>query len=111
MSGIERIARERQRQIDKEQWSAEHDDEHRHGEIAMAAAVYAMTPTERANEILRQNLAELLWPWDWGWFKPGKKGRTIKSSLRNRIRELEKAGALCAAEIDRLERLEAAQDA
>jgi hypothetical protein len=35
------------------------------------------------------------WPWRWEWWKPG-----------NRVRELEKAGALIAAEIDRLSRIE-----
>lgn len=65
----------------------------------MAAVVYAMPPEERANEILRQNFAELLWPWDWHWFKPA--GR---KTVKGRIRELVKAGALIAAEIDRLQR-------
>jgi hypothetical protein len=37
------------------------------------------------------------WPFDRSWYKP---------TPENRIRELEKAGALIAAEIDRLQRLE-----
>jgi hypothetical protein len=37
------------------------------------------------------------WPWDREWWKP---------TPNNRIRELAKAGALIAAEIDRLQRLE-----
>jgi hypothetical protein len=98
-SGVQIIATERQRQIDVKGWTAEHDDRHSAGEIAMAASVYAMTPRERSNEIMRQNFAELLWPWDWRWFKPAK-----RKTKAGRIRELAKAGALCAAEIDRLQR-------
>jgi hypothetical protein len=40
-SGVERIADERLRQIMTEGYSAEHDDGHIHGELAMAAACYA----------------------------------------------------------------------
>jgi hypothetical protein len=72
-SGVELIADERRRQIDKEGWTYEHDDGHTDGSIAMAAAVYAMTPTERANEILRQNFAQLLWPWDWTRTRLGRR--------------------------------------
>ena len=100
-SGVFRIAAERKRQVAVENWTPKHDDEHTGGELAMAAAVYAMTPEERANEILRQNFAELLWPWEWPWFKPAK-----RKTVKGRIRELEKAGALIAAEIDRLLRVQ-----
>jgi hypothetical protein len=41
------------------------------------------------------------WPWDKGWWKP---------TPDNRIRELEKAGALIAAEIDRLQRMEGKEE-
>jgi hypothetical protein len=41
-----------------------------------------------------------LWPWDESWWKPG-----------DRIRELAKAGALIAAEIDRLNRIAAMESA
>ena len=37
-----------------------------------------------------------MWPWDLEWFKP---------SPYDRIRELVKAGALIAAEIDRLQNI------
>ena len=93
MTGIERISAERQRQIEKEGWTPEHDDEHREGELARAAACYALPP--KAYEI--EGLPPAIWPrgWDRKWWKP---------SPDNRIRELEKAGALIAAEIDRLQR-------
>lgn len=38
------------------------------------------------------------WPWEPGWWKPGK-----GNSYADRVRELVKAGALIAAEIDRLQ--------
>lgn len=40
-TGAERISRERQRQIEVEGWTAEHDNAHPNGELAKAAACYA----------------------------------------------------------------------
>lgn len=86
-SGAELIVSERQRQIDNEGWSAEHDLTHKKGELAQAAMVYAM-PLK-----LRSHLQPTkLWPWNLKFWKPGE-----------RIQELTKAGALIAAEIDRLQ--------
>ncbi|MCM0757438.1 hypothetical protein M7775_02505, partial [Sporomusa sphaeroides DSM 2875] len=45
-SGIELIAAERQRQISQEGWTPEHDDQHANGELALAAACYAI-PSHR----------------------------------------------------------------
>lgn len=86
------IAAERQRQIADEGWTAEHDDEHDQEEIACAAATYAL-PTAFRKGAPTIN-GTYLWPWANGWYKPGP----------DRIRELTKAGALIAAEIDRLNR-------
>lgn len=92
MTGAERIAAERQRQVEQECWSPEHDAEHLAGELALAAGCYALghgechDPEEPPHP----------WPWDASWWKPGD------GSTEGRIRELEKAGALIAAEIDRL---------
>lgn len=91
MNGVALIAAERQRQIESEGWTPEHDDEHGDGEIAAAAACYASPAWSR----MRSHQPPLLWPWDEQWWKPG-----------DRIRELVKAGALIAAEIDRLQRQE-----
>lgn len=37
-SGIDLIAAERQRQIEEEGWTPDHDDQHTNGELALAAA-------------------------------------------------------------------------
>ncbi len=41
-TGVELIAEERQRQIYVEGWSPEHDSNHEEGQLAEAAACYAM---------------------------------------------------------------------
>jgi hypothetical protein len=92
MTGIERIAAERKRQIDKENFTVEHDDQWNRHELAMASLCYVMPPSCRYEVFLTT-----YWPWQWEWWKP---------THENRIRELEKAGALIAAEIDRLLRPE-----
>lgn len=84
-TGIELITEERQRQVTKEGWTPEHDDKHSNGEMALAAACYAKPESERIYEP---------WPWAASWWKP---------TPDNRIRELQKSGALIAAEIDRLQ--------
>lgn len=89
-TGIELIAEERQRQIEKEGWTAEHDAEHKEGEMAIAAACYAYPNYDEDWEIQSQ----LKWPWENHWWKPSG----------DRKRDLVKAGALIAAEIDRLNR-------
>ena len=110
-TGVELIAEERTRQITKEGWTTYHDDEHVNGEMAKAAACYAdfSCPTEeRTIQVaLQRGLSEperfyhvrvqvpVNWPWSAEWWKP---------SPETRLRELAKAGALIAAEIDRLQR-------
>lgn len=95
MTGIERIAAERKRQIEKEGWTAEHDAKFINGQLAGAAICYAMTENMRKFEgDMETGIMTRLWPFNKSWWKP---------SPDNRIRELEKAGALIAAEIDRLQ--------
>jgi len=98
MNAIQLIAAERKRQISIELWDSDHDDNHWDNELAIAAAVYALPREKRRLSILGDKLFEILWPWDLTWFKPVK-------GDQGRIRELVKAGALIAAEIDRLQRL------
>ena len=40
-TGIELISKERQRQIEEEGWTPEHDNQHTEGELALVAALYA----------------------------------------------------------------------
>ena len=47
-TGIELITKERQRQIEVEGWTKEHDAEHTNDSLALAAVCYAL-PTELRN--------------------------------------------------------------
>jgi hypothetical protein len=87
--GVSLIAAERRRQIMTEGWSEAHDDTHDRGELAQAAACYALQHTPVSGRVL-------CWPWNRDWWKP-----------KGPIRDLARAGALIAAEIDRLQRAEA----
>ncbi len=91
-SGIEIIAEERQRQIESEGWTPEHDSQHTKGQLAILAMLYCC-PSK-----YRPLIAPSAWfktmNWDFKWWKP-----------TDRIKELAKAGALIAAEIDRLQKL------
>jgi hypothetical protein len=98
-TGIELIAEERARQISQEGWTPEHDNQHRRGELAHAAVGYASLAAYQSSAHLTSPATEMdphpQWPWDADWWKPSA----------SRIRNLQKAGALIAAEIDRLQRL------
>lgn len=85
--GASRIAAERARQVGTEGWTAEHDAQHDRGELARAAACYAL----KAGGCLH-GAATDHWPWHRQWWNP----------TQDPVRMLEKAGALIAAEIDRL---------
>lgn len=112
-SGIQLIALERDRQKAVEGWTPEHDSHMDREQLAYAAACYALPDYSRQHEgrsVLvntARGLAEpdcfrsaeasapRLWPWAPEWWKPVP---------QDRVRELVKAGALIAAEIDRLQR-------
>lgn len=113
-NGIERIAAERKRQVEVEGWTPEHDDHHHTGSMARAAACYAAPIliyrggcTRNSRDRLQVDFVEV-WPWDAKWDKRSPRdgiGRSTPNDpaeIDARIRDLEKAGALCAAEIDRL---------
>lgn len=93
-TGAALIAAERQRQIDVERWTPEHDAEHWDSELALAAVCYALPLYARGG------IVEQLWPWHPDW---------LKQTPGDRVRELVKAGALIAAEIDRLQALAVAR--
>jgi len=86
------VLAERRRQIEAEGWTPEHDDQWYCGEIAEAAASYAMASTYYHADPYVAVLS--IWPWSRSWLKP-----------TNRRRDLVKAGALILAEIERLDRL------
>lgn len=82
------IANERFRQVEDEGWTADHDDRHEEGSLAQAALCYVYASVFDPGDFpLRY------WPWDTNWWKPS-----------NSRRNLVKAGALIAAEIERLDR-------
>jgi len=105
ISGVSLIADERMRQADAEGFNAAHDDKYGPGTLAMAAIIYATcaasSPNTRAQlrEYSRQGISPNHWPWPPEFWKPGP-----DDSTQSRIRELTKAGALIAAEIDYLRR-------
>lgn len=94
--GARRIVRERIRQKAVEGWTSEHDAQHLEGELAVAAACYAVHRVEIDHIPVSVEMASGgdAWPWSKAWDKRNK---------HNRVRRLEIAGALIAAEIDRLE--------
>ncbi len=105
-SGIELIAEERQRQIDVEGWTKDHDRSHEDQSLSIAASLYAMPSCHRDQntfDIDAYDMVDRFWPWDYGWWKPAVIGPSVSDNVIGRIKELTKAGALIAAEIDRLQ--------
>lgn len=95
------ITKERGRQIAEEGWDEEHDDEHDQGQLAWAAVCYAAP--DHVYKEARFAVSKIdPWPWDDEWDKRPAVGCTTPY----RVRALVKAGALIAAEIDRLLRVE-----
>ena len=99
-NGAALIADERERQIAVEGWTAEHDDTHKFGELSDAGAAYAKVASamvrgaEAAEFDADMMLSEGDWPFDEASWKPSD----------DAIQNLVKAGALIAAEIDRIQR-------
>lgn len=89
--GAVAIAQERKRQIESEGWTSDHDDHHAPGTLACAGGAYAFAAFHDAH--VRPNGTPSGWPFDADWFK-----RTNARTM------LIKAGALIAAEIDRIDR-------
>jgi hypothetical protein len=112
-SGAGLIAAERAKQIAVEGYTAAHDDEHTDGEIGMAAACFA-APEQiyvRANGRRGTTYSD---PWPWGYVVRGRSiddadGFRLHTTAerkegKDRLRQLVIAGALIAAEIDRIQR-------
>lgn len=100
------VLAERKRQVEKEGWTPEHDDQHTDGSLAFAAACYAVHsgvesalhagPSDTEHfDFLReaQDWVHGGWPWPRRWWKPA-----------NSRSNLVKAAALILAEIERLDR-------
>lgn len=88
MDGAALIFNERQRQVQSEGWTAEHDAQYEDDELLDAAMCYM-------NADIWTPDSTKLWPWPKAWFKP-----------TTTIRNLVKAAALIAAEIDRLQNID-----
>jgi hypothetical protein len=102
-TAIELIAQERARQLTAEGYTYAHDDAHTHGHLAAAAVCYIDAALCRITYNYKQDQDEEIayvmmqrWPWKEEEFKPHA----------DPIRNLVKAGALIAAEIERLQRLQ-----
>ena len=107
--GVELIHFERVRQLEEEGYAPEHDHRHHRGEqLALAAACYAMPAHFREHDSWWNRSKT---PNQWThfrmprWWPFGE--RFWKPTPDDRIRELVKAGALIAAEIDRLHQVKA----
>ena len=95
MTGAEKILAERQRQLSEEGWTEEHDDTHQRAQLNMAAHCYGDLAWRQEKGLETElNPPPIDWPWGKEWWKPSD----------DPVRNLEKAGALIAAEIDRIER-------
>lgn len=102
-TGAELIAAEREKQ--KTKWGERHDDGHRMGELADAAIFFAEPPTRPGSGPSRLARvfvnshgvsARYLDPW---------RGIEAQKEKHDRVNQLVVAGALIAAEIDRLQRV------
>jgi hypothetical protein len=87
------VLAERRRQVEAEGWTPEHDDQHIPGTLAQAASCY-IEWNGWETEYQRDGAIPINWPWAAAWWKPSDDPR----------RNLEKAGALILAEIERLDR-------
>lgn len=69
MSGADLIAAERQRQLEAEGWTPEHDDGHTHTELSSAAACYIDAARSQMRGLLVDHPLDR-WPWHDDWWKP-----------------------------------------
>ena len=86
------VIAERQRQKAVEGWTSEHDDKYGKSQLLWASSCYVLNTIQPFNRI------PMDWPWAPEWWKP-----------TGPRRDLVKAGALILAEIERIDRQEAAQ--
>lgn len=91
-NAVQSVIAERQRHQSVEGWTPEHDDQYSKSQLLWASSCYVLNAIHPFNRI------PFGWPWAPEWWKP-----------TNPRRDLVKAGALILAEIERIDRQEAAQ--
>lgn len=91
-NAVQSVIAERQRHQSVEGWTPEHDDQYSKSQLLWASSCYVLNAIHPFNRI------PFDWPWTPEWWKP-----------TNPRRDLVKAGALILAEIERIDRQEAAQ--
>lgn len=95
-TGVQAIAEERARQVQVEGMTPEGDAGYRHGQLAWAAVAYMQLASMELRDGGRAHIATAsppaCWPWDASWWKP-----------RDVRRDLVRAGALIAAQVDALD--------
>ena len=91
------VLHERCRQVEEEGYTSKHDDdEHSDGQMATAAACYAIGQIITIKGSIARRIPDWsLWPWDMTCWKP-----------KDRRRDLVRAAALLIAEIERIDRVE-----
>lgn len=96
--GWELIMAERMRQVSEEGWTVGHDQRHSDGQMAKAALCYMATAKCQLDGLPSDwwDTPSLSWPWLSHWWNPSD----------DPVRNLVKAGALIAAEIDRIQHME-----
>lgn len=110
MNGVELIAVERERQVEVEGRTLKHDDRHHKDELARAATCYAMPEPIFVKREGKDGVTfRTPWPraYHSSWSERGDGWYPWRKSETDRLTELVRAGALVAAEIDRLQRLAA----
>ncbi len=118
-TGIELIREERERQVKVEGWDALHDSQHDKGELALVGALYA-TPVPLFKKIDGGEDGGVCFIDPWPWFDEENYDRYNDGGVNHRVKAWDKrkkhprlrqlviAGALIAAEIDRIQRWERA---
>lgn len=103
--GVTAIAVERIRQMQEEGWTSDHDDQWKNGELAIAAACYAVYPERVYKQVNLVEGSGVEFRDPWPWLPKFDK----RPSAGDHRRLLVMAGALIAAEIDRIDRERAKQ--
>lgn len=102
-AAVRDVIAERRRQMHGEGWTLAHDDNHTEGELARAAAAYALVGAlsdDRRGSLFPSSWGCVLrdiWPdsWSRSWFKP-----------KRRREDLVRAASLLIADIERIDRAE-----